>query len=131
MAKIKFPFSAMSDGALAQQASVIIAGVGGDPSFPTPTPTIAVVQEALDAFTNAAAKASAGSKEDKSVRNDKRIILEGLLNKLGMYVSLTANGDENQAVGFGLSDGKKKTARWRTTKAYRLYSKTGYCPRIH
>jgi hypothetical protein len=63
----------------------------GNPNFPTPTPTLAALQAAIDDFATALSDAENGGSYDKAVKNQKRNALVDILHALGAYVLFTAS----------------------------------------
>jgi hypothetical protein len=100
-------FDKLSDNDLEVRANNIIASMTGNADFPTPTPTLAAMQAAADAYTNALAKAKTGSLYEKAFKNQKKAELTDLLHSLGNYVLFTANGDALKArsSGFNIAKG--------------------------
>ena len=70
-------------------------------NYPTPSPTLAVVQAAVDAFTTAIANAANGGTELTSIKNAKRNELVSLLRQLSYYVSATCLGDMAKLLSSG------------------------------
>ncbi len=82
-----------SDALLITDTGSILMALNGNPSFPTPTPPLAGVQTALDAFTNSVADAANGGVTLTSIKNDKRAALVLLLRELASYVQVACKGD--------------------------------------
>ena len=62
-------------------------------SYATPSPTLAVVQAALDAFIAAIADAADGGLTLTAIKNDKRAELVALLRQLASYVQVACKSD--------------------------------------
>ena len=60
--------------------------------FPTPLPTLAVVQDGIDELSAAATEAQTGDRMKIATRNLKKSALVSLLSQLGVFVNLKANG---------------------------------------
>ena len=65
-------FDKLTDAALETRANAILTAITGNPAFPTPTPTIAELQNVLNTYSNALAKAEQGSPLEKAVKNQKK-----------------------------------------------------------
>ncbi len=81
------------DGQLIIDVQAIISGLTNNPDFPSPTPTIAAVSSALDAFTVAKAEAVKGGKEATALKRAARAELVALLRQLANYITDTSDGD--------------------------------------
>ena len=86
-------FEKLSDSDLLARANNIMSGMTGNASFATPTPSLATVQTAIDAFSDALSIAQTGSSYEKAFKNQKKAELIDLIHSLGNYVLFTANGD--------------------------------------
>ncbi len=98
-------FITLSDGNLESKTHSIISNMTGNANFPTPTPTLAVVEAAADNYSSALVKALTGNRADVADKNAKRAELENVLRSLCTYVNLTANGDVTKLLtsGFDVS----------------------------
>lgn len=105
------------DDSLEARASQILLAMTGNASFPTPSPTLPVLQTAISDFSIALSKAKAGSEYDKAVKNSKRDELITLLHRLSNYVLFTANGDELMAKSSGFTIAKQPTPGPEVTPA--------------
>lgn len=63
--------------------------------FTNPVPTLATVTNAVNDLEAAWNNAADGSKIKIAVMHDKELVLDKLMNYLGRYVDLVANGDES------------------------------------
>ena len=61
--------------------------------FTTPTPKLATVQDALDAFIVAVQEAALGGPAQTAIKNGKRAELAALMRLLANYVGAVADGD--------------------------------------
>src|SRR6185312_6918556 len=93
IAIIVMPFSRLSDSKLLTKALDILASMTGNAFFPTPTPTLAVVGEAITAFQEALIGAATRDRSKVIIKNRARVNLIAILKALGNYVTFTANGD--------------------------------------
>ena len=82
-----------SDALLITDTGSIITAMTGNASYPTPAPTLAVIQAALDAFVAAVADAANGGVTLTAIKNDKRAALVALLRELASYVHVACKGD--------------------------------------
>src|SRR5260370_33109843 len=78
-----------SDAQLNQDTETIIASMTGNTSFPTPSPTLAVISTALAAFTVALSDAADGAVEKTTIKNAKRQEVWALLRQQATYVYCT------------------------------------------
>jgi hypothetical protein len=106
-AKINIGFSRIPDGDLDEKAKHIITSLTGNANFPTPSPTLATVQTALDEYEDALALDQSPTRT--ATVEVKREMLENLLQQLGVYVSTTANGDKDKLVTSGFEMRKDPT----------------------
>jgi hypothetical protein len=83
------------------KVTTILEWMKNNPKYPTPSPTLAVVQTAFDAYKVATADAAQGGKENTAIRNARRAELVSLLRQLANYVSATANGDMEALLSSG------------------------------
>jgi hypothetical protein len=95
-----------SDAQLDQDAETIIASMTGNANFPTPSPTLAVIKAALDAFTVALSDAADGGVEKTAIKNAKRAELVSLLRQLASYVFAAADGDMTKLLSSGFPSQK-------------------------
>lgn len=93
-------------------ASGVVAGMTGNPSFPTPSPALATVTAAIADLQTAEIAALARTKGAAATRNAKRAVLVTLLQSLRMYVQSVADQNAENAPAIIQSAGiaVKKTA---------------------
>lgn len=105
MKKINLGFSRYADAVLLVVAQTILAALTGNLYFPTPTPTLAVLQAAVDDYAAALSAAKDRGKNNVAAKNTRRKELIALLQQLGRYCMLTAgtNIDALISSGFELS----------------------------
>src|SRR6266513_5692934 len=85
--------TASSDALLVTGTQTIVNSLTSNPDYPTPTPTLATVTTALNAFTVAIADAATGGKEQTAIKIAKRAELVSLLRQLASYVGVNCGGD--------------------------------------
>jgi hypothetical protein len=82
-----------SDAQLIVDVGAIVTGLTGNASYPAPSPTLAAVTAALNAFTTAVNDAAGGGVALTSAKNDRRADLVALVRELASYVLVTCKGD--------------------------------------
>ncbi len=86
-------FKYLRDNDLLNQAGTVLLAVDGNPNFPTPEPALPTVQAAYDDYKAKLEAASRqGSPLDKSLKNDAKEVLAGLLKRLAFHVNTVADG---------------------------------------
>jgi hypothetical protein len=83
--------------ALITYAQSVVTAMTGNPSFPSPVPTLAVVAAAIAALHAAESTALARTKGAVAARNDKRVALVTLLQQLRGYIQTVADADVETA----------------------------------
>ena len=83
------------------KVTAILQWMANNPAYPTPLPTLALVQTAFDAYKVAAADAVQGGVQNTAIRDARRAELVSLLRQLAAYVSATANGDLEKLLSSG------------------------------
>ncbi|MGD0529280.1 MAG: fibronectin type III domain-containing protein [Polyangiaceae bacterium] len=84
--------------ALISYATSVVTAMTGNPSFSTPTPTLAEITTAIAALQAAQSAALARTKGAVTTRNDKKAALVSLLQQLKAYIQTTADANpENSA----------------------------------
>jgi hypothetical protein len=125
--KIIIDFSRVSDADLDQKAEAIIASLTGNANFTSPTPTLAVVTAATDAYKKALSKALIGTENDTRAKNQKRDALVALLQQLGYYVQM--NGKNDPVVlgssGFDLQKTRSRAGVLEKPENLRVTPQTG------
>ena len=76
-----------------EKVTTLLESLKNNANYPDPTPTLAVVQTAFDAYKVATAEAAQGGVNNTANRNAKRAELVALLRQLASYVNASANGD--------------------------------------
>ncbi|MGN6643731.1 MAG: hypothetical protein ACTHKU_12110 [Verrucomicrobiota bacterium] len=82
-----------SDAQLVARTEAVVNAMTGNPGYPTPTPTLAVVTTAKDEFITAMSDATDGGTRLTAIKNAKRAALVGILRQLATYVQLECKGD--------------------------------------
>jgi hypothetical protein len=83
---------------LISYATRIVADMTNNPSFPSPTPTLAAIAAAIAAVQTAQSAALAKTTGAATIRNEKRGVLVALLQQLGAYIQAVADANpENGA----------------------------------
>ena len=90
---ISLSFAKLSDTKLVAKTNQIIASITGNANYPTPTPTLPVVQAAATAFTTALTAAADGGRTKTAEKNAARAVLLGLLRNLALFVQQHCNED--------------------------------------
>lgn len=101
--------------ALITYARGIVMRMTANPSFPSPTPTLAAVTQAIDDLQSAETAALARTKGAATTRDDKRAALLVLLQELRGYIQVTANAsvDNGAAIIESAGVAVRKTATRR------------------
>jgi hypothetical protein len=81
------------DHDVADLAGAVIAGLKGNPAFPSLPVDLAVVETTLAEFTAAISAANQGGPKDRAVRDKRRHELVSLLRQLANYVQGHCNDD--------------------------------------
>ena len=107
--------------ALITYARGIVTRMTANPSFPKPTPSLAVVTQAIDDLQSAETAALARTKGAATTRNDKRAALLLLLQELRGYLQVTANASADNGASIiesaGVAVRKTPTRRARAFAA--------------
>ncbi|HEY1768889.1 MAG TPA: fibronectin type III domain-containing protein [Chthoniobacterales bacterium] len=83
-----------SDADVIVRARVGLAGIGRNPAiFIQPSPTLAAVPQALEAFIAALQESARGGPAQTAIKNGERAKLVRLMRLLADYVCAVANGD--------------------------------------
>jgi hypothetical protein len=86
-------FAKLGDSSLVTKTEYIITSMTGNTHYPTPTPTIPVVQTAATAFQDTLAAATDGGKIKTAQKNAAREALLDLLRNLALYVQQHCQDD--------------------------------------
>ena len=97
-------FGRKTVGDLVAKTNHIVASMTANPTqFPEPDPSLGAVQTARQQLESAALEASTGDRTKILVARDKKAALVSLLQLLGVYVNLRANGDRTIATLSGFT----------------------------
>jgi hypothetical protein len=98
--------------ALITYAQSVVTAMTGNPSFPTPAPTLAEATTAINALQTAESAAIARTKGAVTARNDKQAALVALMQEMKAYIQKTADADTDNSAAIIQSAGVsvKKTA---------------------
>jgi hypothetical protein len=83
--------------ALISYAQGIVNRMTGNPSFPSPTPTLAAISAAINELQATETAALARTKGAAAARNEKRTVLVGALQQVRAYIQLVADADPTKA----------------------------------
>jgi hypothetical protein len=75
---------------------VVILNMTSNAFFPTPSPTLASLTTKADELAKAEKKTHGGSPQDTQDMYDQRTVLEHDMEMLGLYIYITADGDETK-----------------------------------
>lgn len=99
-------YNGLTDAGFANKAESINSSMTGNVNFPAPTPSITVLNTAVQDYTAALTAAQSRDKNDVAVKNQKRSDLASLLVQLASSVMATANGDKAMLVSTGFDQAK-------------------------
>ena len=91
--KVSLAYNSYPDAALDELTTAIIAGMTGNPSFPTPTIPLATVTTLQATFSNAMAAAANGGTPLTAAKNQARLALSDALDANALYVQAIARYD--------------------------------------
>ena len=91
--KVSFAFAELGDQHLDNFAQLVINGMTGNATYPTPPVTMANLQTALDDFIAKVSAALSGGSVNTAAKNNSREALLGMLRQLATYVQLKCNND--------------------------------------
>ena len=104
MAKIRLNLSGLSTAQKLAKAEQVVPAMTGNPTYPTPTPTLASISTAATELRTADAESVAArqtAKEKTAIKNQKEEKLEQLLTQLAAHVESVAGGDEQKILSAG------------------------------
>ncbi|MBB2146196.1 hypothetical protein GM921_11915 [Pedobacter sp. LMG 31464] len=91
------------------KAKFIVDSMTGNPNFDMPLPPLADITAATTAYIEALSNAEGGGKSQIAIKDKARLQLEGLLNKLALYVEAYGKSDEVVLLSSGFSLAKTVT----------------------
>jgi len=89
----------------------VIAKLTGNPTFPTPDPSLADTEALLTQLESAIVSASDGSHTAISALHDCEIATDKAFRGLALYVDKIADGDETKILSAGFQANKDRTPR--------------------
>ncbi len=98
----------------------IVRSMTGNPTFPTPTPTLAALSAAIAELQSAQAAALTRAKGTSVVRNEKKTALVKLLQQMKGYVQTVADGNVENGASIITSAGL--AVRKATTHTPRVFA---------
>ncbi len=101
MARLKYGLSGLSASELLLKSIHLVEKMSGNLYYPTPDPTLVVVEAAQNALAQAMQAAMDGGKDRTAIRDMKADELRDLLHDLGDYVQATAKGDAAKIISSG------------------------------
>jgi hypothetical protein len=104
---VKLAIIGLTPAQLIERARALFIALTGNADFPTPTPTLAVLDAAADALEAAeAAVINNGGRQDYLARNERDTDLRSLITLLGSYVQVTSGGDPEKILSAGFQTRK-------------------------
>lgn len=79
----------------------IIERLENNPDYPTPPAALAELKKVFPEFMSAYGAAEGGDKKMVSIKNDKKVIILGLVQQLNEYVTATSKGDRTLLLSSG------------------------------
>jgi len=118
--KISTAFVKLSDAVFSSKSSDIYTSMLNNVYYVTPVPDLATVSAALQAYTNALIAAQTRERTAVQLKNQARVALTDNLKLLGVYVTLTANGDTAKLASSGYDMAKSRSPKPPITKPENL-----------
>jgi hypothetical protein len=109
--RILSTYSQAADKDLPTEAQSVINNMTGNANFPAPTPALADVEAARDAFEKSIALAKDGGTKEVNDKRQKRTRLETLLRELAAYVIVASKNDPEIIASSGFAVSKSKGKR--------------------
>jgi len=91
--KIKLDLSGITAAKLIERIGTVVTKMTGNAHFPSPTPTLAELTDAMVALTSATVAASGRDRDAVLIRKQHELVVANLLRNLAGYITMTANGD--------------------------------------
>lgn len=95
-----------------QRSQYIHGCMSGNPFFPTPTPTLPNLSEAIAIYSQSLTDAAGKGEVLVAQKDQNRQILEEMLGELGLYVMLTALGNVAALISSGFTLVKERGPRY-------------------
>ncbi|HEY8895531.1 MAG TPA: hypothetical protein VIM79_11975 [Niastella sp.] len=99
--KIKKSYKKPSDTFLLKLIGRVLESMKNNPYFPNPIPTHAEAEKASTEYSQSLNVAGRNDRTLASVKNDKKAVLTGILEKWDDYVTTTSNGDKTMLLSSG------------------------------
>jgi hypothetical protein len=99
--RIIISFKRFKAEVLIELALFILAKMTGNPYFTTPDPPLNVLSDVIEDFKAKFTLALEGGKSARANMKDARVMLNGTLHSLGLYVMKVADGNETIMVSSG------------------------------
>lgn len=90
-----------SDALLLTKAETIVDSMTGNPSYPSPTPSLAAITTAANEFSTAISDAANGGTTQTVIKNTKRAARGALLRELASYVTVACKGQMEDLMASG------------------------------
>lgn len=101
-------FSRYNDSAFLAKAEIVVVSMVNNIHFPAPTPSMAILQEAVKTFGDAITAAADGDDLQMARKKAQRKVVESMLRKLAGHLSKMANGNMAMLATCGLDLKKPK-----------------------
>ena len=123
MKKVVLGLSNRNNESAITLATGVATGITGNPLFATPPITGVDLQKAIDDFvaSNTASKADRSRKAYAKSRTDRGVVTD-MLNTLGDYVDMIAQGDENVILSAGMSYTKNREKHPAPTQIGKIFT---------
>ncbi|RZF62669.1 hypothetical protein [Sphingobacterium corticibacterium] len=99
------------DNKLLVEADIILSSMSGNPTFPTPTPSLEEIENAYNEYATYLARANwTHGRIDRELKRESKVKLSQLLGQLAGYVNYVAKGELSilYSSGFPVFTGRKK-----------------------
>lgn len=100
-------FGKFTDGALESKCHTIISSLTGNAFFPTPVPSLTVIETAADDYSTALVNAGTGNRADIAVKNACREVLTNHLVDLARYLNFIAANQPEKLLTTGFDVSKE------------------------
>lgn len=107
-------FTQSGDAAFLQSSQYVLECMTDNPAFTTPVPALEVMSQAIDDYSQKLTAAAGKDLVAIAEKNQRRLYLEELMGKLGLYVMFTAMGDDAALSSSGFTMVKGRTSRYIT-----------------
>jgi hypothetical protein len=83
------------------KGDIVVETMENNPDFPDPPPAFAELKKEMPEFRAARRSAETGDKKMVSIKNDKKVRVQNLLQVLADYVTVKSNGDRTLILSSG------------------------------